>query len=920
VLGSRPVESVSAYPRRFGKYVLISPLAQGGMGEIHLAYSGQAELKKLCVIKTILGHLADEEFIARFLDEAKTVVKLSHGNLVPVFEAGNFEGQFFLAMEYIEGRDLRDVWNRLGEAQRTMPLDLALYIVREICRGLTYVHGFGDLHLVHRDVSPPNVLLSYTGEVKLTDFGVATSTIKLQKTAPGILLGKLSYMSPEQAKNEKVDARADIYSAGVILWELITGKRLFPPDKSQLERYERAINPLIAAPSTVNHSLPPVLDLVVARALSPQRESRIAEAELLRRELASQLAKLSPTTDALSLQALLKELYGPDITREREERHRLLEEMAPRIREIMEPPSAAAEKAAREPTEPAHMPDEPMLAPARLAPGTVLADRYDIKAYIGEGGMGTVYLATHVEIGKQVAVKVLHPVYSRMPDVVTRFRQEARAASKIGHPHIVEVYDSGTTSDGSVYFVMEKLDGVDLAEVLDAEGTVAIERAIDIGTQICEAVAAAHEAGIIHRDLKPENVFLTSREGTPDFVKILDFGIAKSMEIEEHSKRERLTYPGVAMGTPEYMAPEQAAGQSADRRADIYAVGALIYEMLVGQPPHSGENLMAVLKRKATEDVRPPRQIRPEVPEALERLVLWALSFKPEDRPQSMAQMIYELHKLTRGRAGAVATLLGIPGVSGPPVGPALAPPVSTSPLGPARPYYDTARVKPLDLPIPSQTVPWKGAAGWSRRRALPLALIAVALVAGAVVALRLGSSSRQKAGTGSASALGVTRRDGGRSLLDRRVVDRTPPDAGEPDEETTPDAGKGRKPVRKTHPVAQHYLKIGRQHLAHGDFAAAHHDFGLAAKNPKTRGAAQVGLAEVEFQLGRFKEAERIAKEAVKNGGGLRARLVLANVYFKLKSYAKAVKAYQQVLAIDPKHKEAQRNLDAAQKRLKSK
>jgi serine/threonine protein kinase len=271
------------YPRRFGKYVLVSPLARGGMGEIHLAYSGQADLKKLCVIKTILGHLADEEFVARFHDEAKVVVKLSHGNLVPILEAGEVDGQLFLAMEYIEGRDLRDVWNRLGEAGRLMPLELALYIVREICRGLTYVHNYGDLHLVHRDVSPPNVLLSYTGEVRLTDFGVATSTIKLQKTAPGILLGKLSYMSPEQARNEQVDARADIYSAGVILWELVTGQRLFPPDKSQVERYERAINPVIPAPSTVNKKLPPQLDLIVARAVSPRRESRMAEAEVLRR-------------------------------------------------------------------------------------------------------------------------------------------------------------------------------------------------------------------------------------------------------------------------------------------------------------------------------------------------------------------------------------------------------------------------------------------------------------------------------------------------------------------------------------------------------------------------------------------------------------------------------------------------------------
>ena len=393
------MESVRGYPRRFGKYVLISPLAKGGMGELHLAYSGQAELKKLCVIKTILSHLADEEFSSRFLDEAKVVVKLSHGNLVPVFEAGEAEGQVYLVMEYIEGRDLRDVWHRLTDAGRLLPLELALYVVREICRGLAYVHNFGELHLVHRDISPPNVLLSYSGEVKLTDFGVATSTMKLQKTAPGILLGKLSYMSPEQARNESVDARADIYSVGVILWELITGQRLFPPDKTQLERYERAINPVIPAPSTVNKSLPPVLDLVVARALAPRCESRIPEAELLRRELASQLAKLSPTTDALSLQALLQDLYGTSIEEEREARRALLEEMAPRIRDLMQPTVAEIEGLAAENTAAAAMPEEPMLAPARLPPGTMLGDRYDIRAYIGEGGMGTVYLATHIEIG-----------------------------------------------------------------------------------------------------------------------------------------------------------------------------------------------------------------------------------------------------------------------------------------------------------------------------------------------------------------------------------------------------------------------------------------------------------------------------------------------------------------------------------------
>ena len=196
--------------------------------------------------------------------------------------------------------------------------------------------------------------------------------------------------------------------------------------------------------------------------------------------------------------------------------------------------------------------------------------------------MGKVYLAEHVEIGKRVALKVLHPSYSRMPDLVERFRREARAASKIGHPNIVDVTDSGTTADGSVYFVMEYLEGVELgigdrARGRDRRRPVRCK----IATQICRALAAAHAQGIIHRDLKPENIFLITRGGEADVVKVLDFGIAKTTEAEAARER-RLTSPGMAMGTPEYMAPEQAAGRPADARCDVYALGAIMYEMIDG--------------------------------------------------------------------------------------------------------------------------------------------------------------------------------------------------------------------------------------------------------------------------------------------------------------------------------------------------
>ncbi|MDQ3296363.1 MAG: protein kinase, partial [Myxococcota bacterium] len=291
--------------------------------------------------------------------------------------------------------------------------------------------------------------------------------------------------------------------------------------------------------------------------------------------------------------------------------------------------------------------------------GSEVDDRYRVIELIGEGGMGKVYLAEHIEIGKRVALKVLHPSYSRMPDLVERFRREARAASKIGHPNIVDVTDSGTTGDGSVYFVMEFLEGVELGSVIEREGAINVARALRIAGQICRALAAAHTQGIVHRDLKPENVFLITRDGAADVVKVLDFGIAKTTEAEAARER-RLTSPGMAMGTPEYMSPEQAAGRPADARCDVYALGAIVYEMVTGMPPYSGDNFMEILTKKATQDPPPPHTVRNDLPPAISDLVMAAMARSPDDRPQTMETFEYELNKCLAGRGVAVAQILGM--------------------------------------------------------------------------------------------------------------------------------------------------------------------------------------------------------------------------------------------------------------------
>jgi serine/threonine protein kinase len=645
------------HPRRFGKYVLLKPLARGGMGEIHVAATGEPGFQKFCVIKKVISADVDRGKSNRFLDEAKVVLRLGHANLVPTFDAGEADGEFYIAMELVEGQDLREIWNACVRTRTRIPLDVALHVGREVARALAYVHSYGDLHLVHRDVAPPNILLSYFGEVKLTDFGLARSVLKQEHTAPGVIYGRATYLAPEQARGEIADARTDIYALGIVLWELLTGNQylqlasLDAATAMSVVRHPRQMPPSAKAPWVA-----PELDAVVMRALAPAREERFQTAEELRRALADVIARVSPRADAERAAEFLRGLYGDAPRTDREERERLLAESAALLGPPASEPEEAATRIWRRSPEPAPA-APPAAAPAAASDftGRVVEGRYRALRKIGEGGMGAVYAGEHVEIGKPVAIKILHPAYSKQRELVERFRREARAASRIGHPNIIDVTDFGTTEDGCAYFVMELLDGIDLADVLSHERRLDPARSCEITIQICRALEAAHAAGVIHRDLKPENIFLVARDGKADFVKVLDFGIARSL-----SRRDsrRLTNPGVAMGTPEYMAPDQAMGGSPDRRSDVYSVGALLYEMVTGAPPHAASP--EGMAGRLTGPPPSPRVARPEISEELARIILRALEPDPEQRYQTMRDLQYDLTKSLLGRPRAVAELLGL--------------------------------------------------------------------------------------------------------------------------------------------------------------------------------------------------------------------------------------------------------------------
>jgi predicted Ser/Thr protein kinase len=281
-----------------------------------------------------------------------------------------------------------------------------------------------------------------------------------------------------------------------------------------------------------------------------------------------------------------------------------------------------------------------------------LIDRYRLVEKLGEGGMGMVYKAEHTMIGRPVALKLLHPDLARVPQAVDRFFREARAANEIPSDHIVQVTDFGRAEDGANFLVMEFLEGVDLQQVLTEEKRFTPQRAAQIAMQIAEGVGAAHKRKVIHRDLKPGNVQLVQRGANAEFVKIMDFGIAKITE-----SGTQLTKTGMILGSPAYMSPEQASGQPVDPRTDIYALGVIIYEMLVGRPPFIGQSPTQILLAHVTQVPEPPRTLNADVPEPLEQLVLQCLSKEPDKRPASMEQVRDRLRSWLEGGDAAAAGL-----------------------------------------------------------------------------------------------------------------------------------------------------------------------------------------------------------------------------------------------------------------------
>ncbi|HEX4475980.1 MAG TPA: serine/threonine-protein kinase [Polyangiaceae bacterium] len=342
-------------------------------------------------------------------------------------------------------------------------------------------------------------------------------------------------------------------------------------------------------------------------------------------------------------------------------------------------------------------PDEPRGPGDESVPdpliGKVIAERYRVDDRLGVGGMGTVYRAEHVLMKKPVAVKVLHRELTVLGEIVKRFEREAIAAGRIDHPNVTLATDFGKLEDGSFYLVLEYVPGRSLTQALKEDGPFPVERGLFVTRQMAAALAAAHAADVVHRDLKPDNVMLIERGGTKDFVKVLDFGIAK---VSGEGATGQLTRLGAVFGTPQYMAPEQAAGKIVDGRADLYSLGLVLYELLSGKPAFSAQEIVGLLTKQLTETPAPlPASVDADVAALVMKLV--------EKDPANRVQSATELVAIIDARLGPVvfapdSTVLGIPSVKGP------------SPVA-------FAQTTPLDVgPAPASS---SGGAGSPKRRTL---------------------------------------------------------------------------------------------------------------------------------------------------------------------------------------------------------
>jgi serine/threonine protein kinase len=675
------------------KFSFETKLADGSAAEAFVVRDPQSGRR--AVLERMHSDLVkDPEMYGRFLDQAHGLQQLSHPNLLSRKDVHcDKEGRLYTLSDSIEGQPL-SVW-----LQERGPLgpQAAVSVFIPLCEAVHYLHQRG---LRHGNLSPQYVFIdaNHWGSPRLLDTGL-TLFRSIRSIPTQTELVRPAYLAPERICGRRGDALSDIYGLGILLYEVLTGVPPYRGTSSMETRRLHLKAQLKALPKEVAF-----LDPIVRKCLARDRAYRYQSAPEVAQALREAAAKIGRALRAAAggqktpepgriTQPIPPEAFAPPPQPVSPFRSTPtpppVAPIAAPLRPASPPPqiapapflgaitspdptrdwrrpikaeSVSVPEASAELLDSSEMERELADGPEAIQ-GVSLQDRmgeYELLDLLGQGGMGHVYLAKHVTKGHDVAIKVLKPDLATNPRHLRRFVDEARAVGRINHPNIVQMFDLVKTEDGRLGCVMEPLRGKTLGDTLRAS-TVTIDRALNIISQVCSALAAAHELGVVHRDIKPDNIFLTPMEGGGDFVKVLDFGVAKlSPAGWGEASTIEATQTGVLVGTPSYMAPEQASGNAIDARTDIYAVATVLYRLVAGRVPFSAATVSMLLAELL---MRPPRPLPPEAPSGeeispeLRKLIMRCLDKDPSRRFQNMNEMKAAIDALRGIGTGAASPL-----------------------------------------------------------------------------------------------------------------------------------------------------------------------------------------------------------------------------------------------------------------------
>jgi serine/threonine-protein kinase len=609
-----------------GKYTLERVLGVGGMAAVYLGVHRNGHRVAVKVLHTEVS--LDDVLAARFVREGYVANSIDHRGAVRVIDDDVTEdGVRFLVMDLLEGETLEQTAARAGGR---LPLRDALVIGYRLLDALEAAH---EKQIIHRDLKPENIFLTRDGELKILDFGIArfrASGAVALETYAGALLGTPAFMPPEQALGHRddIDARADVWATGALLFTLYTGK--FVHDAPSItEMVMRAATRPARSLASVAPDAPAEVVSVIDRALRFDKADRWPTASAMQAAIADAFASLESAP--ISSAFLPAPVAPPSL---RGSSAMLPRVATPRVDSgvpvaLAAPTLAASTLAAPSSRRVASLPPVEDAIPDTLGGG------YSIVRVLGKGGMGTVYEAVGTD-GARVAVKVLSEALARSEAQIARFEREARAVAKLDTPHVARVIETGVDAAlGLPFIVMELLEGEDVRATLQRLECLPEAAAVQIALQACEALSEAHRAHLLHRDIKPANLFLATGQGARRTVKLLDFGVAKSVVTrKEGTDPGSLTQSGGLVGSPQYMSPEHVRGaRDLDVRADVWSLGVVLYQMLCGSTPHGKAIEVGELIVKICTCPPDPIQDRaPWVSPELAAVVHRALRMSPDDR------------------------------------------------------------------------------------------------------------------------------------------------------------------------------------------------------------------------------------------------------------------------------------------------